>query len=652
MKNISFSAKINLQAAASGKQRRFTILAYSGGTLAVSGFPSPVVVDLAGLEASASIPILIDHRATVEATLGLTDEIHNNGRSLTLSGPVTGVSATAQQVLAQSAAGHVWQASIGASVVETEDIAAGQKVFVNGQTFVGPVIVARRSVLKETSVLPMGADSSTSVNLAARAALSESKVMTFDEFIKSLGLDVATLTPEATSVLQNAFDAQSAGGAAPAPVASAAAVLNLRAASSNELRRQANIQAICTGYPAIAAAAIEHDWSPVEAENHILKAKFRTMAPSNQYTSSKQAVSKDTLSAGLMIRAGHEAAAVKAFGAQNCEMARASRITNLVDLAAAALTLNGHDRSEYSSDQEMLRAAFSTTSLPTILSNTVGRALTQAYEETTSGWRTFCHVADAQDFKTQTGIRPAAIAALEELGAGGQIKHGRLTEEDVYNWSVGTYAKMLGITRQTVINDDLGFISELAPMMGAAAGRTLNDLIWTLILGGQTAGFFAAGNSNLATTASGLSVATLGAAVAAMRSQRDSQGHDINLSPTVLVVPPALELTARALLNSNDLLGTSGPNGNPVKGIVSELIVEPRLSNSTRFNNTSLTQWYLFAAPKDRPVTVGFLRGQTTPTVETADAEFSTLAIQLRVFHDFGCDLADEKAGYKATGQA
>ena len=114
MKTIKFTSRLDLSA--SGKQRRFKIDAYSGGKLVVSGFQHPVIVDLAGIDTNNSIPILIDHTATVEATLGLTDRITNDGRSLTLAGPITGVSVLAKQVLDQSAAGHTWQASIGASV--------------------------------------------------------------------------------------------------------------------------------------------------------------------------------------------------------------------------------------------------------------------------------------------------------------------------------------------------------------------------------------------------------------------------------------------------------------------------------------------------------------------------------------------------------
>jgi hypothetical protein len=232
------------------------------------------------------------------------------------------------------------------------------------------------------------------------------------------------------------------------------------------------------------------------------------------------------------------------------------------------------------------------------------------------------------------------------------IKNGNLSEEDAFTFKVDTFAKIIVITRKTMVDDDLNFLSDLAPMLGTAAGRSLNDLLWSTILDGQTANYFSSGNANLATTASALAVATLGAAVSAMRSQRDDQGFDLNIQPAVLVVPPALELTARALLNSADVLGTSGPAGNPVKNIVSELIVEPRISNSTRFSNTSATQWFLFAPPKDRAVTVGFLNGATTPTVESADADFNTLGMQVRCFHDFGVALADPRAGYKATGAA
>ena len=659
MKSIHFTSAINLTA--SGKQRRFQINAYSGGLLVVGGFEHPVVVDLSGLDTTNAIPILIDHRSDVEATLGLTDRIENNGRSLTLGGPITGQSALAVQVLAQSAAGHIWQASIGASVVESENIAAGVSVNLNGQKFTGPVIVARRSILKETSVLPMGADSSTSVNLAAKAvALKGSLHMSFSEWLVSLGIAEGSLTSEGTAILQTMYEnaqALPADGETPAvPVASAAAsVLALRATASAELHRHSAINSVCVGHPEVAAKAISAGWSPMQAENSVLKLKAQSMAPSNRtygHSGHSTGLTKNTLSASLMLRAGHEKAALKAYGADVCQQGRDLRCTNLVDLAGHALTVAGQDRNGFQNNDSMIRAAFSVASLSNILGDSIGKTLVDAYAETTSAWKSFCHIGDCTSFRDHKGIRPAAIASLDVVGAGGAIKNGNLSEEDSFTFRVDSYAKILVITRQTMVNDDLGFLSDMAPMLGQAAGRSLNDLLWSTILGGQTANYFSSGNSNLATTSSALAVATLGAAVAAMRSQRDDQGFDLNIQPAVLVVPPALELTARALLNSAEVLGTSGVSGNPVQGIVPNLLVEPRISNSTRFSNTSSTQFYVFGAPKDRAVTVGFLNGATTPTIETADADFNTLGMQIRVFHDFGVALADPRGAYKATGAA
>ena len=651
MKTIKFTSRLDLSA--SGKARKFSILAYSGGLLRVDGFQHGVVVDLAGLQASTAVPIILDHTATTDTTLGQTSEINNDGKRLVLAGQVTGRSQRVLAVIAQADAGYSWQASIGCSVESSEDIPAGSKVTVNGQTFVGPIIVARRTVLRETSVLPVGADATTQVNLAA-SAKKGSNSMTFSEWLTSFGIDEKSLSQDGAAFMTSQYEMlQTPDGGVPVPSAATAnAVLDLRATASTELNRQSQILATCVGYPHIAATAIQSGWSPMEAENHILKAKARSMVPSNRMNSHSGGITRNTLAASILLRAGGEAVALKAYGENTCQQARDLRCTNLIDLAGHALTIAGQDRNAFQNNDQMLRAAFSTTSLPTILGDSVGKSLVAAYEETTSQWKTFCHIADAESFRDQKGVRPAAIASLEELGAGGQIKHGTLTEEDVFTWSVATFAKMLSVTRTTIINDDLGFISELAPMLGTAAGRSLNDLIWTQILGGQTANYFSSGNANLATSSSALAVGTLGAAVAAMRNQRDDNGYDLNISPIALIVPPALELTARALLNSNDLLGTSGPNGNPVKGIVAELIVEPRISNTTRFANATSIQWFLFGAPKDRAITVGFLRGQTTPTIETSDADFNTLGIQMRVFHDYGVALADPRGAYKAVGTA
>jgi len=645
---LTLQAPIRLKASA-GKPRRFKILAYTGGVLKVTGFALPVVVDLQGLEAGA-VAIVLDHQVSTSTTVGQADQIENTGESLVLAGPVTGNSDQVQRVLAQADAGHQWQASIGAEVSEQQIVPAGELVKVNGQQFRGPLIVARKSRLVETSVLPVGADSNTSVNLAARAAL-KGHAMSFEQWVESMGIDLAKVKEPALAALMQAYDTEQSAE----PAMAAAAVVDLRAARAVEHERIGRVEQLAVGHPQIAATAIRLGWTPEQTEMAVLKAGSRIGAPSDLRASgAPTTIDNQVLSASLMLRCGREGLALKAFGERTVDAARRSRITNLVDLASASLQAAGKDPGSYVNRDQMLRAAFTTQHLPTILSDTVGRTLVDAYEESTTDWKKFCYVASAEDFRTQTGVRPAAIPNLSEVGNGGTIRHGTIGEEATYSWSVRTHAEMLSITRNTIVNDDLGFVAQISPMLGQAAGRSLNDLIWSNILGGQNAGFFSSGNANLLSASSALAVGSLGVAVAAMRSQTDSQGFDLSIAPAALVVPPGLELTARNLLNSSLLVGdttanTLLPSGNPVQGIVPNLIVESRLANA-RFTGYDADAWYLFGGPNTRAVTVGFLQSQQAPTIEMDDAPFDQLGSQMRVVFDFGVALSDPKGAYKATG--
>lgn len=78
-----------------------------------------------------------------------------------------------------------------------------------------------------------------------------------------------------------------------------------------------------------------------------------------------------------------------------------------------------------------------------------------------------------------------------------------------------------------------------------------------------------------ATTAA--AAASYGAARVAIMSFKDDEGRPLNLIPDVLEVPPALEATAKLLINSDKLTDDSP---NPYKGTAT-VLVNPRLTSST-----------------------------------------------------------------------
>ena len=695
---MKFTADLTIKASEGTKPRRFEILAYSGGILPVDGFDVPVIVDLKGLEVPGSIPILIDHEKSVEATLGITDSITNDGLRLVIGGQVTGQSQKAQTVMAANAAGHRWQASIGARVLDQEEIPAGQSVEVNGQVFAGPVIVARRSVLRETSVLPMGADATTQVNLAAAAAaLMKGTAMSFEDWLKSLGLDPAAVTPDNQAALQLAYETATGAKPAPAmatatvpteqkdpaamPTAAAAAVLDLtaslRSAAATETRRIAEIQAKAAGFPAIASTAIDKGWSLDKVELEVLKASAaRTRPTSFRSAESKPENMPQVLEAALCITRKIKNVE-KAYPDQILQAAHAKFRGNMgiKRLLIEAAVANGHyvsasegvNRSNWQDigraawgSRGDIQAGFSAVSLPGILSNVANKELLEGYQQEEQSWREIARVSSVSDFKSVTSYRMLDDMEYEEVGPGGEIKHGAISEES-YTRQARTYAKMFSLTRTMIINDDMGAFDDLRNRIGRGAAKKLNKVFWAKWL--DNSAFFTSTRGNYITGSTttlltdnvGLELG-LNAFDDLRTPAKDGSkvpGGKFGGAPTILLTPGGgISRVAEAIfVNQNIGGGTTTANANihagkykPVKSV---------FLNDSTISGGSATAWYLLRDPSVAAgIVVSFLDGVETPTVEEQDASFSTLGIEMRGYHDFGCDQAEYLCGVKSKGAA
>jgi hypothetical protein len=135
----------------------------------------------------------------------------------------------------------------------------------------------------------------------------------------------------------------------------------------------------------------------------------------------------------------------------------------------------------------------------------------------------------------------------------------------------------------------------------------------------------------------------------------DSDGKPIGIMPAILLVPTALSAVGTQLFKSMELRDTTAstkyPVNNPHQGKF-RVEVSRYLANS-HYTGSSSKAWYLLADPNDLPVIeVAFLNGQESPTIETAEADFSVLGIQARGYHDFGARLQDPRAGVRSKGEA
>lgn len=701
-------AVVKLTAAEGGAARRFDILAYTGGKLPVAGAPYPVVVDLTGLEVPNHVPILIDHVKSVDTTLGQVERVINDGTQLRLTGTVTGTSQKCLQVLAQSDKGQQWQASIGCNY-SGEVIPEGESMVVNGQRLDGPFILARSAELRETSVLPMGADSRTKVNLAASAALrmKGQQMPTFDEWLVQKGVDPTKLTPDETAALQIAYETLAGTGAAtptpasataatpaptPAPAAVAAgASLSLQASAADIInaqnkaiadnaRRIAAIREEVQKIPdftirgRIEATAIEKNWSLEKTELEVIK-ELRPKAPAGHVhtTSNAPQVLEAALSLSLGLRNVEKSFDEKTLDSAARDYPQMGLQQMLIACAAANGYLvspgvrihSGNIRGIFQAAFGRQRGSFeasgpTTLTLPGILSNVANKEILQGYMEVDQTWREIAAIKSVNDFKQVTSYRMLDDMQYDELPPGGTIKHGKLAEES-YTRQAKTYAKILQLDRVDIINDDLGAFDDLRTRLGAGAAKKFNNVFWTKFL--DNSSFFTTGRGNYisgATSNLGTDGVGLGLGVAAFRTMKapkvkssdsDSQRYRIGGDPAVVVVPPELEGIARGIYLTNPAVATSVSGANIYFNKYRPVVV-PWLSDSA-FTGYSTTAWYLFREAREMAsMVVSFLGGQQTPTVESTDADFDTLGVVFRGYHDFGVDQAEYLAGIKSKGAA
>lgn len=151
------------------------------------------------------------------------------------------------------------------------------------------------------------------------------------------------------------------------------------------------------------------------------------------------------------------------------------------------------------------------------------------------------------------------------------------------------------VDRNDIEDDNLGIYAPQAQMAGYSAKQLPDEIVFDLVNNGFTntcyddLAFFATNHKVAGQTVSNkgtavLSVSTLataqssyGAARTALKKMKDDEKRPINVTPTVLLVPPALEDTGRALI-TNDRLEDGKPN--PYKN-TAELVVSAHLTSDT-----------------------------------------------------------------------
>jgi phage head maturation protease len=308
-----------------------------------------------------------------------------------------------------------------------------------------------------------------------------------------------------------------------------------------------------------------------------------------------------------------------------------------LDLARDCLTRSGVLVTGMSASALITRALQSTSDYPALFADTINRTLLAQYQAAPATLKAAASKSTAKDFRKKTKIQLGEAPILEKVNEKGEFKSGAMAEAKE-SYRIDTFGRIIGFTRQAIINDDLGALADPAAKMGRAADEFEAQFLIDLLESGAGAGpamddstaLFHADHGNLAASGSALSETSLSAVRLAMRKQKGLASRPINVTPKFLIVPPELETTAEKLLASIQPATSDDVNPFAAKLV---LLVEARL--------TSTARWYVAADPAMIDgLEYAYLQGEEGPQVETR-AGFEVDGIEFKVRLDFGAAFLD-----------
>jgi hypothetical protein len=295
------------------------------------------------------------------------------------------------------------------------------------------------------------------------------------------------------------------------------------------------------------------------------------------------------------------------------------------------------------------RALQTTSDFALALGDVAGRELRQAYQAAPSGIRTTARQTTAKDFRAKHRIQLSTAPTLEKVNEKGEFKSGPLVDS-AESYKVETFGRIINMSRQVMVNDDINAFSDLTrPVAQAAAAKeaqVLADLLTQAAGAGPTMSdsktLFCTEHGNLAAGADKVapSIDTLSKARTAMRRQKGLAGEVISVTPKFVLVPPEHETGVEKILA--DIAAAKVEDAVPAafRNLVG--VVDPRLTNATA--------WYLVANPDEIDgLEYAYLEGEEGPQIVT-ETGFEVDGLRVRVRLDFGGGFVDWRSWYRNPG--
>ncbi len=299
-------------------------------------------------------------------------------------------------------------------------------------------------------------------------------------------------------------------------------------------------------------------------------------------------------------------------------------------LAEAIKLINNTDNLPPHRHQYLIQEALTTSDFPFLFGDVLDRKVLTAYKGVDPVWKAICRMSTVKDFKDAYRFAiTGGDQVLARVTQKGEYPASERTEAK-YTIAALKYGRQFDISWETMKNDDLDALKDTPTRFALAATRTEHRVATGLYAGDYSAvnhatNLYSDGvAAELNAVATVLSINSLETALEAMSSFTDANGEVIANRAKFLVVPPALEMTARQILTSAtkmwlaDSDDVTPPAPYPTTNVVAQmgltLIIDPYLPVlDTTYGGTA---WYLFADPRDiAALECVHLRGHERPEI-------------------------------------
>jgi HK97 family phage prohead protease len=279
---------------------------------------------------------------------------------------------------------------------------------------------------------------------------------------------------------------------------------------------------------------------------------------------------------------------------------------------------------DYLSRSDLIKRVITTSDMPLIMGNTLGRSLLNSYKDQPQTFRKLIRESEKTNLKLTHELQTGSFKELPPVKENEEYTETSFSDSEE-TYKIAKYGLLFSVTEELILNDELGELFRVPTMFARSAAERESSLVWNqlidkTILMNDGKPLFHADHKNIGKPAI-LSNSSLEAALLMMKAQRGLDNEKILINPKFLLVSTALEALAKRL--TTQVAATKSEDINIYAGRF-EIIVEDRLAALGE------KAWILACPPEDIDGLVyAYLKGEKGAKL-TREEEFRTDSIKFK----------------------